>query len=294
MNLLEIEPVPLTRLHEIIGGASSRSKDFVVCLNLVWNKTIIGKPYRSESSAVVMCMEGEVELTIDMRRISMKPGSLIMYGRESLLEVHRKTDDCVLDIIFFTNDFIHETIVDLKAVLPIVKYITNNEGGGALQLDRDEQALVEKFYVLTHDCLRYGKPMMIRDLMAAFIRLLSEIYGVRTENLIDIKTRQQEYLERFLEQVALHHKTERSVQFYADALHITPKYLSTVIKDISGHSATALINSFVIQEAKMMLKFSGKSIQEIAYALNFTTQSFFGKYFKRHTGLSPSEYRDSE
>ena len=90
------------------------------------------------------------------------------------------------------------------------------------------------------------------------------------------------------------HTQERSVTFYAEKLCITPKYFSTLIKKQTGKSAAQWIDDYVILEAKNLLKFSGMSIQEIAYHLNFSTQSFFGKYFKHQTGLSPSEYRSSE
>ena len=79
--------------------------------------------------------------------------------------------------------------------------------------------------------------------------------------------------------------------FYARQLNITPKYLSSVVKEVSGKTAARWIDESVILEAKTLLKYSGMSIQEIAYSLNFSTQSFFGKYFKQHTGTSPSRYK---
>lgn len=84
---------------------------------------------------------------------------------------------------------------------------------------------------------------------------------------------------------------ERNVSFYARQLNITPKYLSSVVKEVSGKTAAKWIDESVILEAKSLLKYSGMSIQEIAYHLNFSTQSFFGKYFKQHTGTSPSRYK---
>ena len=69
------------------------------------------------------------------------------------------------------------------------------------------------------------------------------------------------------------------------------KYLSSVVKEVSGKTAARWIDESVILEAKALLKYSGMSIQEIAYHLNFSTQSFFGKYFKQHTGTSPSRYK---
>ena len=79
--------------------------------------------------------------------------------------------------------------------------------------------------------------------------------------------------------------------FYARQLCITPKYLTTLIKRISGLSVSEWIDNYVIIGAKTLLKYSTMSIQEIAYYLNFPNQSFFGSYFKRNTGMSPSQYK---
>ena len=81
--------------------------------------------------------------------------------------------------------------------------------------------------------------------------------------------------------------------FYADKLYISPKYLSLIIKESTGRSAAEWIDEYVILEAKNLLRFSGKNIQQIAYELNFTNQSSFGKYFKHLTGMSPSEFQRS-
>lgn len=107
-------------------------------------------------------------------------------------------------------------------------------------------------------------------------------------------SRQEIFFGKFIALLTQYHTQERSVTFYAEKLCITPKYFSTLIKKQTGKSAAQWIDDYVILEAKNLLKFSGMSIQEIAYHLNFSTQSFFGKYFKHQTGLSPSEYRSSE
>jgi len=97
--------------------------------------------------------------------------------------------------------------------------------------------------------------------------------------------------DEFMSLLQQYNKRERNVSFYAKQLNITPKYLSSVVKEVSGKTAARWIDESVILEAKALLKYSGMSIQEIAYHLNFSTQSFFGKYFKQHTGTSPSRYK---
>ena len=114
-----------------------------------------------------------------------------------------------------------------------------------------------------------------------------------TASIETVRNRREEYFREFMRHLQQHHCKERSLGFYASLLHITPKYLTTLIKQVSGRSAAEWIDECVILEAKNLLKFSTMSIQQIAYYLNFPNQSFFGTYFKRRTGMSPSEYKQS-
>ncbi len=101
------------------------------------------------------------------------------------------------------------------------------------------------------------------------------------------------YVHEFIQLVHEYHRSERTVAFYADKLFISPKYLSLIIKETLGRSAAEIIDDYVILEAKNLLRFSGKNIQQVSYELNFPNQSSFGKYFKHLTGFSPSEYQRS-
>ena len=81
--------------------------------------------------------------------------------------------------------------------------------------------------------------------------------------------------------------------FYADKLCLSPKYLSKLIKEVSGKPAPEWIDSYVMLEAKHLLKYSNLPIKEIVYRLNFSNQTVFYKYFKAHTGMTPTDYRNS-
>ncbi|MDE6038174.1 MAG: AraC family transcriptional regulator, partial [Duncaniella sp.] len=136
-----------------------------------------------------------------------------------------------------------------------------------------------------------------RCLIAA---LLYQVLNLVTRRLKDSpdevrpsRSRRSTYVNEFMRLVHEHHVRERSVAFYAGKLFISPKYLSLIIKESTGRSATEVIDSYVILEAKNLLRFSGKNIQQVAYELNFPNQSSFGKYFKHLTGMSPSEYQRS-
>ena len=105
--------------------------------------------------------------------------------------------------------------------------------------------------------------------------------------------RAQATVDRFIRLVTEHHMTEHYLAFYAKKLGITPKYLSKLVRDVTGQSAPEWMDSFLVLEAKNMLKYSNMAIKEIVYKMQFPDQSSFYKFFKLHTGMIPSEYRKS-
>ncbi len=98
-------------------------------------------------------------------------------------------------------------------------------------------------------------------------------------------------MEEIVNLVKAHFRKEREVGFYAAKLKLTPKYLSKLIRDNSNKSVNEWINDYILLEAKALLKSTNMTIQQISDELNFPSQSFFGKYFKRLAGVSPRDYR---
>jgi YesN/AraC family two-component response regulator len=110
-------------------------------------------------------------------------------------------------------------------------------------------------------------------------------------NEITQLTRKEELLMSFVKLLAQHFKKERSVQYYADLLFVTPKHLTKTVKEITNKTCGEFIDEMVISEAKILLDDNSISIGNVADALHFSDQFFFSKFFKNHTGLNPSEYR---
>ncbi len=104
-------------------------------------------------------------------------------------------------------------------------------------------------------------------------------------------SRQSELTNQFIRLVERNYTKQRELKFYAQKLALTPKHISLVVKRTSGKSATEWIEKYVILDAITQLTSTDKSIKEIAYDLGFPSQSFFGKYFLRVTGVSPAQYR---
>lgn len=113
------------------------------------------------------------------------------------------------------------------------------------------------------------------------------------DNTLTIKpeSRREEVFLHFMDDLQLYATRERSVQFYADRLCISPKHFAKLVRQASGKLPMEHIRSHVIIEAKTLLRSSEMTIREIADALYFPTDSFFCHYFKQNTGISPSTYR---
>ena len=131
----------------------------------------------------------------------------------------------------------------------------------------------------------------------SFFRFLKENPCVtlpeeRTRSINGLASGIEELFKRFIQLVHKHCTTQREVSFYANKLFITPRYLSTVIQNVTNTTAKSIIDKHVILEIKVLLKSTNLSVQEISNQLCFPDQSFFGRYFKKHTGLSPLQYRN--
>lgn len=130
----------------------------------------------------------------------------------------------------------------------------------------------------------------MHTLVYEVLQLLSS-YEITTNS--KALTRREELLTHFIGLLFQFHRQERSIQFYADKMSLTPKYLSKVIREASGKSVSQWIDEMVIMEAKAMLKSSNLTVLQISEKLNFPNASFFGSYFKKRTGISPIQYRES-
>lgn len=137
-----------------------------------------------------------------------------------------------------------------------------------------------------------------RELVTAMGEVLCyeilSIYFAHNPQQAQHKDRKNRIFQNFIVSLYQNHRTKREVTYYAQEQYLTPRYFSAIIKEKSGISALQWIIRMVIADAKQMLRSSDLSIKEIASELNFSTQSFFGKYFKQYVGISPTEYRNGK
>lgn len=259
-------------------------------------------PIRIEGMAWLMCESGSIDIEINLTPVHLPAGSIAVLMPGSMIEI-KNVDQEHLDcyLLAVSTEFMRDINFDLNALGSGAR-ISRGHRRLLYEITPEEIAtLKEYFSLLRRNGNSEGDPLLIKSIARCLIAALSyqqiQMAALRTQEE-DVqnkspRSRRTIYVNEFMQLVHEYHVRERSLTFYAQRLFISPKYLSLIIKECTGHSATEVIDSFVILEAKNMLRFSGKNIQQIAYDLNFPNQSSFGKYFKHLTGMSPSEYQRS-
>jgi YesN/AraC family two-component response regulator len=173
---------------------------------------------------------------------------------------------------------------------------TYTGNGIVLSFNEKEWTQTEMFFTLLWNILHSSpyRRETVQHLIISLLYNLKYTYEqTRTATPLRL-SRQEEIFRRFIALVNEHSKQERSVDFYAGKLCLTPHYLSTVIREASGQTVMQWINQSVILEAKVLLKHSNLLIFQISDELNFPNPSFFSKFFKRITSMTPAEYQRTQ
>ena len=256
-------------------------------------------PVRFDGYIIFFLRSGHFTIDLNLNSYEVKPQSLLVNVPGNIIKLTSYEEDHIGDaqlyFVLASKEFMSGIRFDFNKVYQESLSLLKNP---CITLNEADVALAEGYFTLAREVVlsdKENKKEMLGSLVTSFTymamdvctRALNEARKAQTPS----SARVNQLFERFIALVTEYHNTERGMAFYADKLCLTPKYLSKLVKQASGRSAPAWIDSFVILEAKNMLKYSDKTIKEIVYALHFPNQSVFYKFFKAHTGMTPSEYR---
>lgn len=252
-------------------------------------------PSKLEVLTIGLCLEGTSRFNISLREYEIVPGRMVIVLPNQIIE-HRWFSPDFKAIFFAVSKNQLEALPKMGNVLSLFFYLKDCP---CCDLTLHEQEIIQEYHHFIRRRLRNKEEEMYRrevvmGIMQGFFFELCNIFNSHAPaaaSAVKTKSRKEYIFERFYESLVESYQSERSVKFYADQLCLTPKHLSGVVKEVSGKTVGEWIDELVILEAKALLNSSSMNIQEIADRLNFANQSFFGKYFKHYTGMSPKEYR---
>lgn len=287
---------------EIIHGnlGSLRGSDMIVYgdnrIALIEKQSTIRhlKPIRVEMLLSVLCLNGNATFILDGKQYEIHKNDMIICHPNSIIE-HGATQSPDIDV---RGVCLSQSYLQQLPLLPrnIWDIIISLERTPIAHLADDDVEIFLRYY----DLLRFklqGKHTSNRDeiidlLTQAVIHEIRDIFAPLVSMQTAKFSSSNMLFTKFIGLLSSSSPCERAVAYYADKLHVSPKYLSVVCKEISGNTASAIISSYVMKEVERLLKMGNMSIKEIANKLNFSSISFFGKYVRKKLGMSPKHYRE--
>ncbi|WP_163718590.1 helix-turn-helix domain-containing protein [Mangrovibacterium lignilyticum] len=245
-----------------------------------------------EGIAFVFCTMGKARVKINLGEHDMYEKSVLVLVPNNIMQVLEHSNDFKVKFLFFTFDFFSSIRLTTQ-IGHIAQAVEEHPCLYPHSQDFERLITVQQLIADQYGNHIAYREEIVRNLLYALVYQILQLYVVSTVgNTKGTVNRKQDIYMKFMTLLFEHSKIERSVVFYADKLHLTRKYFSKVIFEISGKNPSAWIDEAVIMTAKALLKSSDLTATQIAFELNFSSASFFCAYFKKRVNMSPLQYRE--
>lgn len=254
------------------------------------------EPNQIHAAALVICIDGKCEIEIDLKHYKLIRNHAVVIVPNQIVQIRQLSADFHLLCLAVSEDLINDITYKVEN---LTQFILMAKENSLLMLNEQEHAHIVDSYMFLKtklECTRTNvfHERMLEHLLIAVFYECYELFQQKAKQVENASNRKEKLFKSFIKLVIQKHRSEHSPAYYADKLHVTSKYLSSVAEAISGKSVKKWIDEYIILDAKVYLTSSDKTIQQIADDLSFPDASFFGKYFKRITGTSPKEYRKNK
>lgn len=283
-----IEEINMTDVPNLSAGLKFFDGD-VAFADHIMTVPSLQRTFKVNFLAFVFCLEGTLTLSLNGKPYELESHDALFVGTNTVVSDVEHSADFNCKIIAVTADFGFNFIS--RTIFETITHMAENP---VIQFTDDEMNLMVRYYELAnfkieHPGVNYGKETLVEIFRCYALDLLSSIS--RHINSRRMLRQADKLFHHFIIMLAENHGVKRSVHWFAEQLYVTPKYLTSVCREKSGKTASELISLSVIGRIKQLLQYSDKSIKEIAGEMGFDNLSFFGKYVRKHLGVSPNKFR---
>ncbi|WP_333697352.1 AraC family transcriptional regulator [Bacteroides congonensis] len=251
----------------------------------------IGQPYRIQEGRIIFVNQGSARVLINLIEYTIRQTHFSVITPNSIVQIIEISPDFDMQMMAMNQDFL-----PISGKEDFFSYLLHHQKNILLLLSPQEVLQTEYYFTLMWNILQEPtfRREAIRHLLASLLYYIEYIAQSNMQMNPVRLTRQEDIFQRFISLVNACSKKERNVNFYADKLCLTPRYLNTVVRQASQQTVMDWINQSIILEAKILLKHGNRLVYQISDELNFPNPSFFSKFFKRMTGMTPHEYQNSK
>ena len=288
--------ISVQQISKYFTEAHFKSEDFGM-LSLVRFQTPEEGMHNCEINGIciaVVC-SGSVKAIVNGISCELRNNSILIVNDDSVITSMKCSKACMGYLISFSHPFINKSALDVADSMKL-RMMCNQSP--CITVNNDDIEHLHRLAGTLSDMVSVSNryPYADKMIMSMFTSIFY-LFMSFVNNQTDVEKPQRRVLrsdnvmQQFVALLSEKCESERSVEYYASCLGISPKYLSLICKNTLGRNASSVIDEAVVRKAKELLMQQGLSIQEVAERLNFVSQSFFGKYFKQRVGISPSRYR---
>ena len=256
-------------------------------------------PFRVDCYIAAYCVEGSVNCSVNLTDYHLTTGTLLLITPGNILRISQSDEldrNLRVTLICVSASYISNIGINPSKVLVEAVEVLRDP---CIHLSDDEAEMLHKYVNLALDITKTDSQFVKESIGGLVSSVFYQFAGflANSKRREDMEkpvrtTRQRQMLEQFMKLAINDHAREHLVGYYADKMCVTPKYLSKIVKETSGRSVPDWLSELLILDAKNMLRHTDMTIKEISAKLNFPSQSFFFRFFKNHTGQTPTQYRD--
>lgn len=245
--------------------------------------------------AILICRKGKATVNINYKEWHLHERAVITVFPNDVVELKVKSEASLFDVemLKYNASLLREASLQLEqTVYSSLREDRCRQDTPVVTNIIDSMFALLKVYFNQSECTCISQLVLLQ--LKAFFVGFHEYLQRNPQNRPDdeVKSyRVRELFNRFMMLMERDYKLSRDVNYYADLMHITSKYLTNIVRQVAGHTPKTIIDQYVILQLKMQLQRSSQSIKEIAWEYHFTDVSFFCRYFKKHTGLTPQQMR---
>lgn len=253
-------------------------------------------PSYTQYGIVILCTEGSAMLKVYSHTHLLVKNELAVILPRQLISINDISCDFTISAFSISQSLFNDVLSGIHRFSPHFFFYMRSHF--YYKLTDSECYNFGNYYNLVFTKVRspsnlYPRESVIHVLRILYLDLYNSYKISSLPYLPTMDVHKKELTDKFFFLIMKHYKENREVAFYAKELCITPKYLTTIVKTVSGKSAKDWILEYIILEIKALLRDSTLNIQEIVIKTNFANQSSLGRFFRKHTGMSPLEYRKS-
>ena len=291
--MMELPLIDFYSLKSRLYMYESYQADILVA-DLNSQDVFLNDPVRVNALQVLLVLEGSIDLSIDYVLFQASTNTVVTIMPTHITKVMKYSPNFKGRLMAVSRAFLEQSMMPNHSS-SMIQYMKIRKNPTILLQESEIKTLDESMLRLRQTILQTShhlQRLLIQNTLMGFFIEMGNIFSERKEyNTPPSLTRKEELFESFLRILYMYCKEQHVVSFYAEQLYITPQYLSLILKELTGRSANKWIDEALMQEAKILLKAPQATVQQVADALHFSDQSTFGKFFKKHAGMSPMEYR---